>query len=522
MMRANTVRILSILATGFCILLFSLQAYADDEIGVSRIVDIPDIENASSTLSDEFREIFTDLGHLVYNEKEMLDGASAIGVHHEQYWKEVELLKKVNKRLRHEGLIVVKREKGSRRDSLIIDVYNAFDGSQLAGFELGLKRRGKLSGKEKSKLRNAIHPLLIDINPSLYPTIISISVDSTPQGASILRNGMELGKTPYTYEVDSNPTATEQWFISLDGHESKPIDVEFKTDQHFNLSFTEEVEDSSESSFVGKVRHGRARPVLKIGANIDVGIRSLDSEVKNWTPISYTTQAHPIVGLDLEFFPFGLAADNQYLANLGMFFNFGVGFLSDRLQFTPADENSTSCKNNDDGTYSCDTLFSRFQLGAIYRLLLQKSNDKLDPHGMAIAFSMGYNWSLMDISRNPLYRGHSYQGMLIGVEYSTHLGHRPLRADIGLDFIYNVGFGNAQMIGTWGTAIDNSWGIAADLSLSYDFWKGIYAALGYKLSHHRTKYKGEGCMNAACNLPTNSKTMDTYHEIIIGFGWKMY
>lgn len=520
-MKSRAILGFSTLLATMCLLLFSVSAMAQEEGAISRIVDIPNIENAKADLTDDFRQIFSDIGHLVYNESEMLSGASAMGIGHAQYWKDPELLKKVNKRLRHDALITLRLESTKRKDTLIVDVFNGFSAEKLAGFELGLKRKGKLSNEEKSKLRNAIHPLLIDINASLYPSVVFIQVDSAPTGASILRNGVEIGKTPYTYETTANPASKEQWVITLDGYEPKMQDVDLSTDQQYSISFMDQTPQES-TEFRGKVRHGGARPIFSVGLNADVGLRSLESSVTGWTPISYSTKAYPVIGLDLAFYPFGLFVNNEYLAGLGVFGNFGIGFLEDKLRFTASTPASTSCKDNGNGTYSCDTLYSRFQFGVNYRLLLQKKDEHLNPNGMALDFLLGYNWSMMQIEKNPLYRGHAYQGLLLGTAFSSPLGLDALRAQLGLNFIYNVGFGNAQMIGTWGTGVDNSIGVGLNLGLSYDIWKGIFARLGYNLNYFSTKYKGEGCMNDACNLPTNSKTSDMYHEIIIGFGWMLY
>ncbi|MCL2326336.1 MAG: hypothetical protein FWC40_07590, partial [Proteobacteria bacterium] len=485
---------------------------------VSYLIDIPNVENDTKTFTftKAFREMFSEAGNIVFTEEEMLRSARELG-YAGTYWTNPQSIKALNKKLRHDAVIRVVFQSTKKSNSLIIYIYNAYTGELLAEFERKLQRKDRLSTADRRALMSGIMPVLAEIDPSVVPIEITIKVVSVPEGAAVMRNGLEIGRTPFAYTTSIQDEGNEeQWVLAYPDREPVVQTIAMDRSGSYEVFLPEPELPEPEGSFTGGHR------VLLVGFNVSPTIRQLKSSAKEGDVFSYTTQAYPTFSFDLEFYPLALFVENDYLKGLGFIASVGYGFLDTSLRIHNASSTDNQCRNNDDGTVTCSTSYLRFNINLIYRLLLQKGEDGLDPKGLALDFLVGYQMSRFELKRNPLYTGHIYDGLQLGTRFSTPLGLEQLRLQIGLNFNINLAHGDIFMVSRWGSRVDSSWGMNTSLAMTYDIWKGIFVRAGYAFTYHGNQYKGNGCLNAQCTLPINASSNDFYHEIMFGFGYMLY
>lgn len=505
----------------FLLFLCLMPALVMAQEDVARLIDVPNVEGDRSNLAmtKAIRKAISDAGHIVFTEEEMVAAAASAQLG-DGYWKSPDNIAKVNKIARHDAVVrVVNQHK-----SAVVYVYNAYTGEQLAELERRLKKKNAISSADAKAISKAVTQIASEIIPAEYTQEIVVTIKSVPSGASVMRDGVAIGTTPFEYKLTEQPGASEQWVITYPEHEPVSQLIALDKTSTYNVNLQAKI---YEPEYLGKLRGSTGRPILMAGFNIAPTIRNLSSSAKKGTPISYTTQAFPVYSFDIEFYPFPIGLDIDYLQGLGLIFNAGFGFLDSNFEISNAGED-IQCrllgKENADGkgAYVCDTSYVRIRAGIIYKLLLQKRDNRLNPDGLALDFILAYNYANYDIDNNSLYNGHKYSGIDVGVRFSAPLGLKNLRAAAHLDFYGNFGQGDAAKTTKWGNSIDSNWGLSTGINFTYDIWHGIYARVGYDFTYMDTKFAGNGTIGAQHAEPTDAESKDMYHEILLGFGYLLY
>lgn len=497
------------------------------EESLSRLIDIPNVENDVDglALTTAIREVFSDGGHLVFNEDEMRETASQMGVN-DSYWNEPALIKKVNRTTRHDALVRFVYQQSRKSGSMIFYIYNAYTGEMMQDYEIKLSKKGKLSKTEKKKIRKAVESIISTIDAAQYPADIVIKITSTPEGAEVMRNGLSIGKTPLEYTLPPQDTEElEQWVLVYPEREPVMQNISLARSATYDVNIPNVVSAAVEEQQMTKVKSGYGRPLLMAGFNVSPTIRRLKStDNKGLSVFSYRTQVFATPSFDIEFFPAPLFTSIDYLQGLALKVNVGFGFLHSSLQVK--DSNSQMCEvvttNGSTATIRCKTTYVRANVDLMYRLLLEKEDGRLNPNGMALDFFLGYNMNSFKLDNNSLYRGHVYHGFNIGTRYSMPLGLDDFRFEVNLAFDINARHGGISMIEKWGTHIGSSWGLDTGLAFSYNIWKGLYARIGYEFSYDTIQYKGNGCLDVECSSPKDANVKDFYHEIMFGFGYALF
>lgn len=505
-------------------------AYADDGDS-ARLIDIPNVEKdvSGGGFTKAIRELFESKGHIVFSEEDMNQAASESGVR-EGYWKEPDLIKKVNDRVRHDAVLRFIHKANKKSSNLVFYIHNAYTGEMVQDFEMKTQKKGKLSAADKKKIVNAITPFLEEINSSDYVSDIVIKIVSTPEGAEVMRDGVVLGVTPLEYTMQKADTeALEQWQLVYPGREPVMQNISIARSASYNVNIPNitPTDVTTPSSHIGKVKSGFGRPIFSIGFNASPTIRQLKShDVSGKDVFSYKTQVFATYSFDLSFFPMALASSNDYLQGLGIVGSFGFGFLNSTLQLKNAATEMCTVSNSDGTvtTIRCETKYLRANIDLAYRLLFNKDKEsgKLDPNGIFMDFILGYAMSSYTLDENSLYLGHVYHGVEGGIKFSAPLGLDAFRFDLDFAGIYNFNNGGMTYMKKWGTHIDSSWGLVAGAAFSYDLWKGIYFRAGYRFSYYSVQYAGNGCLNTECSSPKEASAKDFYHEIMLGLGYALY
>ncbi|MBR4985804.1 MAG: PEGA domain-containing protein [Proteobacteria bacterium] len=517
----NTIK--SLAYAVFFVFLCIAPIFANAQDGsIGRLIDVPDVENDTSKmkLSDELRGAIGDAGHIVFDETEMRQAARSGGVS-SSYWLNRDEIAKLNKKIRHDAIVRFVYQ-GGKKPSIVVYIYNAYTGDMIQDLERKLKKK-KLTKEDKSAIARGVNMVVSEIVPIEYPEEIEIRVTSTPDGATVMRNGQRVGTTPYLLKMEERKGASEQWTISMDGKESVTQLIALDKTETYSVILNDLPNPTSDGTR-GKVTGGTGRPIFWLGFNVSPTIRKLDSSADDGTPIAYKTQVFPEFSFDVGLFPFGLASTNQYLQGLGVQLGVGFGFLDSTLVVNVGDNHECTVNNTADGsaTVTCNTSYIRFNADLVYRLLLQKKGERLNPNGLALDFVLGFNLAKYTIDTNPIYTGHDYTGMKIGAKFMTPLGLNNLRFDAGLNFYINGGQGDIGKLSKWGSLKERSWGLNFAFHLLYDMWRGIYAQVGYSLTYMYTDFGGVGCLDRHCLVPKNAESKDMYHEIMLGLGYMLY
>lgn len=504
----------------FLVFLCLMPAIVMAQESVARLIDVPDVEEDRSnrSMTKAIRKAISDKGHIVFTQEEMINAASEVQLG-EGYWRNPEDIAKVNRYARHDAVVrVVNQQK-----SVVIYVHNAYTGEQIAELERRLRRRNSISSSDAKAIAKAVTQVAEEIVPIEYKEEIVITVQSTPSGASVMRDGILLGTTPFEYKITEAPGASEQWVISYPEHEPVTQVVSLDKTFRYDVNLHAKV---YEPTYLGKLGGDTGRPIFMLGFNVAPVIRSLSSTAQKGSPINYTAETFALYSFDLEFYPFPIGLDVDYLQGLGIIFNVGFGFLDSKFEIiNPGGD--VECRQvgktlNGRAAFVCDTSYVRIRAGIIYKLLFQEKNNRLDPNGMALDFIFGYQYANFDIQKNSLYNGHLYSGIDFGLRFSAPLGLKNLRASVHFDVFGNFGQGDALKTTKWGNSIDTSWGLSTGLNFTYDIWKGIYARIGYDFRFMRTDFAGNGSIGAEKAEPVEAESDDMYHEVLIGFGYMLY
>lgn len=517
----NTIK--SLAYAVFFVFLCIAPIFANAQDGsIGRLIDVPDVENDTPKmkLTEELRSALGDAGHIVFTEDEMRAAARANGMSG-QYWLNGDQIAKINKKIRHDAVVRFVYQSG-KKPSVVIYIYNAYTGEMVQDLERRLKKK-KLTKDDKSAIVRGVNMIVSEIMPIEYPEEIEIRVDSTPQGANVVRKGVKVGTTPYVLKMEEVKGASEQWTLELEGKESSMVLVNLDKTAEYSVVLNDLPNPTSDGTR-GKVTGGTGRPIFSIGFNVSPTIRRLDSSADDGTPIAYRTQAFPEFSFDVGFFPFGLVSTSDYLQGLGIQLGVGFGFLDSTLVVGVGDKHECTVNDTTEGsaTVTCNSSYIRFNADLVYRLLLQKKGERLNPNGLALDFILGFNLAKYTIDTNPIYTGHDYTGAKLGLKFSTPLGLNNLRFDAGLNFYINAGQGDINKLSKWGSLKEKSWGLNFAAHVLYDIWRGIYAQVGYSLTYMYTDFGGVGCLDKHCLVPKNAESKDMYHEIMLGLGYMLY
>lgn len=512
---------------GFLLLLSLIPCLvmAQEEVA-GRLIDVPNVEkdNAKLVMTKELRQALSEAGHIVFTEEEMVAAARDAGLG-DGYWRSGEDIAKVNRHAKHDAVVRIVNQKSS----IVIYVINAYTGETLAELERKLKKKGKVGNSDAKAVARGVTQVVSEIVPVVYDEDIVVTIRSTPSGATVLRDGIEIGTTPLEIKVKSVSGASEQWAVTYPGREPALQLVSLEKSNAYDVNLIAKIEEPKR---FGKIAGSTGRPIFLFGFNISPTIRSLKSSSKQregypeFKTIGYTSQTFPVYSFDVEFYPFPLFLNNDYLQGLGLIFNVGFGFLDSKLYLTSVTGGSKcdlqGSLDGDSGTYSCDTDYLRARVGLVYKLLFQKKNDRLNPDGLALDFIVAFNYSNYGVQENGYYSGHEYKGFNAGLRFSSPLGLSALRAALNFDVFANFGNGGIEKTTKWGNRIEMSYGIGVGLNFIYDIWKGIYARVGYEFTFMSNDYGGFGTIGSASNEPYEAETRDMYHEIMLGFGYMLY
>ena len=511
----------------FMLFLCIAPIFADAQDNNARLIDIPDVDNdvSGNSFTNALREIFAEDGHIVFNEEEMNDAAAQTGVKPE-YWTDPELIKRVNQTARHDALIYFVHHKSSKKSKLVFSIYNAYTGELMQDFEIRLAKKNKISRTEKKKIKNAVESIIADIDPSLYPSDVVVKIISTPSGAEVSRDGIVIGTTPLEYTIPHADTeALEQWVLTYPGRDPVIQNISVARGATYNVNIPD-INQASQTGFIGKIKSGFGRPILKAGFNASPTIRRLKSEDNEGASvITYRSVVYPTFSFDLEFYPASLFSDIDYLQGLGLQASVGFGFVDTSLQINNNDTKCTIVDSSANGLYTikCGTQYVRATVDVVYKLLLQKSSDgKLNPNGMALDFLLGYAYSGYTLDENNLYRGNVYHSLRLGARYSTPLGLDAFRLGVKFNLDITTNNGGVKYLELWGNGIGSRIGLNTGLDFSYDIYKGFFARIGYDLSFYSVQYKGNGCLDTNCTSPVKPNSKDFYHEIVLGLGYALY
>ena len=504
----------------------------DGEESISRLIDMPNVEgdNAGLALTEAIRTALGDSGHLVFNEEEMRAAAKNAGME-EEYWKTPEKIAALNKSLRHDAVIVSIQDSASKKPGVNVTIYNAFTGEVAGSFEQKLKKKNKLSKDESKALLKSVNEIVKTIDANNYPYEIVITVKTDPEGATITKDGVVIGTTPFEYKITEVPGGKETWVITLGDH--TPITQEIALDESKNYNFKfrsgeggDSTSKSSSASSTDKVENGVGRPIFMVAANASPSIHDFHLSDKTKTQLSHQSSVYPMFSLDLAFFPFPLFLNNEYLQGLGIQVSgaFAQPFLDTKFSFTNSGSLDTKCKFNEkDNTYTCSTMEYRVTADIVYRLLLQKNADgHLNPNGMTVDFFVGFNWFNHIVETNPSFNGNNYGGIRVGAAYSTPIVLDQLRIAVKAAFVYNLLKEDPIRYNKLGEKRDMSLGAQAGLDILYDIYKGLFVHAGYNLLFVHSNYSGYGCSDSSCTRPVDSSVNDFYHEIVLGVGYMLY
>ena len=524
----NTVRQIAYAVFVVFLCVIPVFASAQDEESISRLIDMPNIEgdNDSLALTEAVRTALGDATHLVFSEEEMRNAAKEAKLS-EEYWINPDDVVALNKNLRHDAILVSSLE-GGKKVSLSVTIYNAFTGELVGSFEQKLKKKNKLSKDETKSLIKQVNELVKTIDANNYPYEIVITVNSEPSGATITKDGVVIGTTPYEYKATEIPGATEEWVISLPDREPVKQIVAMDSTNTYNIKFKNEVVVEEPT----KPQGGTGRPVFLVAVNASPSIHSFQLSDELNTALSHKSSVYPLFSMDLAFFPFPLFSTNDYLQGLGLQINggFAMPLLNTKFGYSSTDDISkVDCTVNGDNTYTCKTMEYRVTADIVYRLLLQKTEKgKLNPNGMALDFFAGFNWFNHIVNTNLNYNGNNYGGIRAGVAFSTPLGLDQLRLSVKGAFVYHLLSEDGVRVNKLGEKRDMSLGAQGGLDVLYDIYKGLFVHAGYNLLFVHSNYSGFGCSNTMnndskhCTKPKNSTVNDMFHEIVLGVGYMLY
>ena len=178
----------------FLVFLCLMPALVMAQEDVARLIDVPNVEKDRSnhSMTKAIRKAISDKGHIVFSQEEMINAAAQAQLG-DGYWRNSSDIAKVNRYARHDAVVrVVNQQK-----SVVINVYNAYTGEQIAELERRLKKKNVVSTADAKAIANAVSQVCADIVPIEYNQEITISVFSTPSGASVMRDGVAIGTTPF-------------------------------------------------------------------------------------------------------------------------------------------------------------------------------------------------------------------------------------------------------------------------------------------------------------------------------------
>jgi hypothetical protein len=420
--------------------------------------------------------------------------------------------------------------------NITVTVYDAATGEAAGSYVVDLGAKREVPSKAVEPLRAGFEPLLNQTGKALKeyrerPKVVAVTLTSSPPGATVSRvaNGQPevLGKTPL--EVTRPLAATaETWTLTLSGYEPESVTVSLDKAQRYEATL-QAVPPPPLPPPPPPPSARRTLPLLDVNVGVDVGLRSLKATVSQGTPMDASVGAYPNARLDVTGFPLIEATDNPWLAGLGVAVKLGFASLNATLPTDPvrAPLPSGSGCVADAGTLTmrCPTTQLDVMAGVTWRALLQADDSApsgRDLDGMAVGVTVAYSSLIFDVDTNPTYEGHGYQGMYVSASFISPLGLPELRMSAEAVVIPVFTFGSGDMIANWGLRATSGLGLGADLGVSYDYYEGLYAQLGYSVRRFSTQYEGTVCDNPVCDgVRSGSEATDLYQQLGLRLGYRL-
>lgn len=517
------------------------EAHADELeeiLATGRFVVVLEVtgHKRASKINDDFFDIFA------VSQKHIVDGqgffdeiAESAGVPDENPWESPDLLGQITMRDRVDAVIVPTLDRVKKKYIVTVRVYNGANGNLEGEFEVNLGRKYSINDEHKEEILANADPLITQTGWALKeyyerPQLVEITVTSDPTGADVLREGQVLGQTPLKTEVEF-AEVEEVWELSYQGQPAGIVRVDLRNNNSYAVPLQGLEPPEPETGPLAAVMLGSSRPLLEVGVGTDLTTRSLEVTTSNsdsgGSGLTYSSPIYPILNIELDFFPLAFAVADDYISSIGVFANFGYGRagINSSIPIFPDDESSItdntlqSCTISDPSAIGnpgiqtvmdCPTTHIEFAFGATFRLLLEDApeGEGLDPNGMMVSASLGYESRDFDIDRNPTYEGHGYQGILIALGFHTPIGLPELRLDVGFHATPLLTFGSGDQIGQWGRTA-SGFGLGGLLEVSYDIYEGLYAKAGFDANYYITSYEGFGCVFQDCRgVDTNASGSD--------------
>lgn len=419
---------------------------------------------------------------------------------------------------------------------ITVTVYDGATGQPVGNYTVDLGAKRELPTKSEEPLRAGLEPLITQTGQALKayrerPTTLQIKVESTPTGATVTRQPAAgakaevLGKTPLSLERPISQNPPETWTLSLDGYEPSTVSVAFDAPQTYTATL--KALPPPPPPLPPPPSHRRTLPLLDASVGADIGLRTLDTTVEQGTALDASVGAYPIGRLDLVSFPLAAATENPWIAGLGLALRFGFTRLNSTLPYASAAPlpSDSACTSSGGTTISCPTTHLDIAAGITWRALLQEdlaAPGGRDADGMALGLTVAYSSFAFDVDSNPIYEGHGYQGLHVGLSFVTPLGLPELRASVEGVLLPVFTFGSGDMIANWGLRAISGFGGGADLAISYDYFDGLYAQLGYSLRMFSTEYEGTICDNPECTgVRSGSSASDLYQQFGLRLGYRL-
>lgn len=474
--------------------------------------------------------------HVVFEDADLLAKAKAMGYEDEPLWQNAEALKAVMTEEGVDVLITGALTKAGGTYTMTIEVYDGATGMLVDLYATDLGSRRRITDAVGAELLASAEPIIQKTGHALKafrdrPVKISLTVNSTPPGATVKDGTKTLGVTPLSLDVDPDEAKASRWTLSLDGHEPGEVAVSFAKSAQYDVALVasapvlvEAVETSAGS--------GGALPIFEIGVGANLASRSLRVEVAQGNGLESDSGTYSVIRADLVAFPLSLVSDNDWVNGLGVSARFGYGTLKSPIPYRVdhgALPESSTCGHATRTEIECPTTHLQYGFGLLWRALLQETIDHpeqpdatshRDPDGMAVGARLEYESLAFDVDTNPAYEGHGYQGLLIGVFFSSPLGLKALRGSVEASVIPTLTFGDGEMIADWGLTASGI-GFGARVDVSYDLWEGLFVLAGYDFSYHATSYEGTICDDPLCgDVRTGAEASDLYHQVLFQAGYR--
>src|SRR5690606_491992 len=185
-------------------------------------------------------------------------------------------------------------------------------------FEYDLGRKIKFSNSDGREVLELANQFIYETGKNIAPSTVAVTVESTPPGATVLREGQKIGVTPLTLDVEY-AEVEEVWELMWEDQPAGIVRVDLSKDGRYRTPLAEEVvgkfddddndDDDDDEARVGNRFDGATgggRPLFEIKLGLDLTTRNLDVTVVDGNELTYGSSVYPVFRAALAFFPFVL------------------------------------------------------------------------------------------------------------------------------------------------------------------------------------------------------------------------